>query len=216
MSGVMGLCRNHSSTVHPSQPTVFGALQERLDRPLFGVDLRYQAEGSYDFGFINTSVFGGREESDLEWRDLLPDDDFWTIHIEKVHVGGTNKWYKHAWPAVVDTGTTLLMLPRSLSKIYYDQVPSAAFDGYWGAWLYDCNATLPDWEFGFTNSWSHVVPGQLLAFQNITATRCVGGIQNSIVGSEVAILGDAWFKTMYVVFDMAGERIGLAKKPVVL
>jgi len=211
MSGILGLCRNHSSTTHPSQPTVFEALAGQLDRKLFGVDLRYRAAGSYDFGFVNASAYGGAE-ADLEWRPLLPNDDFWTIHVEKIHVGGTNKWYKHAWPMVVDTGTTLLMLPRSLTKMYYDQVPSAAFDGYWGAWLYDCNATLPDWHFGFTKGWSHVVPGRLLEFQNVTATRCFGGIQNGLWGTDFGILGDVWFKNMYVVFDIEGERVGLAKK----
>ena len=108
MSGILGLCRNHSSTAHPTQPTVFDALTDQLDKKLFGVDLRYQSPGQYNFGFINTSAFAG-EESDIEWRDLVPADDFWTIYVEKVHVGGTNKWYKHAWRMVVDTGTTLIM-----------------------------------------------------------------------------------------------------------
>ena len=199
----------------PVQPTVFDALSEQLGDKVFGVDLGYHTDGQYNFGFINTTVYGGTE-ADLEWRDVLPNDGFWSIHVEKIHVGGSNNWYKHAWPMVVDTGTTLLMLPRSLSKLYYDQVPSAKFDGQFGAWLFDCNASLPDLEWGFTNGWTHVIPGKLLEFQNVTATRCFGGIQNSIQGVDFGILGDVWFKTMYVVFDIEKSRVGLAKKTVSL
>lgn len=50
MSGLLGLAINHPSTAWPKQPTILQQLGDQLDNNLFSVDLKYQAEGTYDFG----------------------------------------------------------------------------------------------------------------------------------------------------------------------
>lgn len=50
MSGLLGLAINHPSTAWPKQPTILQQLGDQLDDNLFSVDLKYQAEGTYDFG----------------------------------------------------------------------------------------------------------------------------------------------------------------------
>ncbi|OAA57501.1 aspartic proteinase [Niveomyces insectorum RCEF 264] len=121
-------------------------------------------------------------------------------------------WRLHDWPMVADTGTTLLLLPADLAELYWSFVPGAVLSETDGGWVFPCNATLPDFSFGFADGWNASVPGRYLNFQNLTAanTRCYGGIQATI--APFGILGDAFLKALYVIFDVGNARLGLATK----
>ncbi len=210
MSGIMGLAINHSSTAWPKQPTVLDSLRASLAKNLFSADLRYHSPGQYDFGFVNESAFTGN----LSWQKVLPDSDFWRFSLDGIHIGGTNVWLQHSWPMVADTGTTLMLLPPDLAAKYWEQVPSASNSYEYYGWVFPCddNTTLPDFDFGFSNGFRGTVPGRYLNYDNVSEALCYGGIQEG--PDEFSILGDAWLKTMYVVFDVDNAQVGLANKKI--
>ncbi|CAK7203053.1 hypothetical protein SEUCBS139899_005782 [Sporothrix eucalyptigena] len=208
MSGILGLALNHSSTTYPQQPTLLDSLRPTLEKNLFAADLKYQNAGQYHFGYVNESAYTGN----ITWRDVLPQSGFWEFYLQKIHVQGDNVWRMHNWPMVADTGTTLLLLPTDLVELYWSFVPGAYMSDVYYGWVFPCNATLPGFDFGFAddNTWNATIPGHYFNFQNVSDTLCYGGIQDSM--EPFGILGDAFLKALYVIFDMEHSRVGLAAK----
>ncbi|EFX06615.1 aspartic proteinase [Grosmannia clavigera kw1407] len=207
MSGILGLSLNHSSTTYPHQPTLLQALAPPvLDRYVFAADLRYKAPGSYHFGYINESAYTGT----IAWNDVLQRSTFWEFYVQSVHFGGDKVWRLHNWPMVADTGTSLLLLPSDVTALYWSLVPGAYQSDSFFGWVFPCNATLPSFDFGFSSGWNASIPGHYFNFENVSTTECYGGIQDSM--ETFGILGDAFLKALYVVFDVSGSRVGLATK----
>ncbi|CAK7272059.1 hypothetical protein SEPCBS57363_004939 [Sporothrix epigloea] len=208
MSGILGLALNHSSTTYPQQPTLLDSLQATLNQSLFAADLKYQNAGQYHFGYINESAYSGN----ITWQKVLPRSGFWEFFLQKIHIQGDDVWRMHNWLMVADTGTTLLLLPSDLVELYWSFVPGAFMSDVYYGWVFPCNATLPGFDFAFTNddTWSATIPGHYFNFQNVSNTLCYGGVQDSM--EPFGILGDAFLKALYVVFDMEHSRIGLATK----
>ncbi|KIH95159.1 aspartic proteinase [Sporothrix brasiliensis 5110] len=207
MSGILGLALNHSSTTYPQQPTLLDALRPVLEENLFAADLKYQDVGQYHFGYINQSSYTG----DITWRTVLPHSGFWEFYIQSIHIGGDNVWRMHNWPVVADTGTTLLLLPTDLVELYWSFVPGAYMSDVYYGWVFPCNVTLPVLDFGFVDDhWNATIPGHYFNFQNVSDALCYGGIQDSM--EPFGILGDAFLKALYMIFDMGHSRVGLASK----
>lgn len=207
MSGILGLALNHSSTTFPHQPTLLQALAPpSMDSYVFAADLRYEAPGSYHFGYINESAYTGA----VEWIDVLQHSTFWEFYVQAIHFGGDNVWRLHNWPMVADTGTTLLLLPSDVTTLYWSLVPGAYLSDSFFGWVFPCNATLPSFDFGFSSGWNASIPGHYFNFENVSMTECYGGIQDSM--ETFGILGDAFLKALYVIFDASGSRVGLATK----
>lgn len=210
MSGLLGLAFNHSNTIYPHQKSYLDSLAPELDSNLFAVDLRYHAPGRYDFGHINESAYTGN----ISWHqlDTRKTTHFWSIALEGLHVAGTDFWWLYSWPVIVDTGTTLMLMPEDIAEHYYSQVPGAKNDFYNG-WMFPCNTTLPDFEFGFMDDMKAVIPGKWINYAEVDEDFgwCYGGLQPS-TGISFGILGDMWLKAVYCIFDNENHRVGIAKK----
>lgn len=60
MSGLVGLAFSSINTVSPkAQNTFFDNAMSKLSQPVFTADLKHDAEGSYNFGFIDSSAYTG-------------------------------------------------------------------------------------------------------------------------------------------------------------
>ena len=206
MSGILGLALDHPSTTYPQQQTLLQSMAPLLDVNLFAADLKYQDVGAYHFGYVNDSSYTGA----MTWQPVLPRSGFWEIFLQSIHIGGDKVWRMHNWPMVADTGTTLLLLPTDLVELYWSFVPGAYMSEVYYGYVFPCNATLPAFDFGFADRWNATIPGHYFNFEAITETECYGGIQDSM--EPFGILGDAFLKALYVVFDMENKRVGLAKK----
>ncbi|KAH7303680.1 aspartic peptidase domain-containing protein [Stachybotrys elegans] len=58
--GLVGLAFSSINTVRPNQQTTFfDTVKPSLASPVFTADLKHQAPGTYNFGFIDTSAFTG-------------------------------------------------------------------------------------------------------------------------------------------------------------
>lgn len=74
--------------------------------------------------------------------------------------------------------------------------------------MVDCNADLPDFTITIGGQ-DATVPGNLINYQAVGDGTCFGGIQEN-QGLPFSILGDIFLKSMFVVFDKGGTRLGLA------
>lgn len=213
LSGLLGLAYNQPSQVHPAAPTVLDLLTPLLDAPVFTVDLHWHANGLYEFGRIDSTKYTG----DLLYTPLVNDSKYWEFTFTGFNVGGSIYWLESQWPAIVDTGTTLILLQDDLVKLYYDNATDvgAAYNATVDGYTFPCDAALPDLHMGFDNGYYASIPGKYLNYTDMAELGqpgvCYGGLQ-SVGALPFSILGDVFLKTVYAVFDIGNGRVGLADK----
>lgn len=205
MDGILGLGRSASNTM--KYPTVMEAIMSTkdLEGNLFGVNLQRESDGGTDgelsFGAADTTKYTG----DLSYSDTTSDGKMWEIPVDDVGFNGhlckfTGK------TAVVDTGTTFMLLPPDDSKKLHALIPGSKQDGE----VFDipCSTKQPV---------EIVISG---VTYNISSKDYIGSpvkggnlCESNIVGKQAFtantwLLGDVFLKNVYSVFDMDKDRIG--------
>ncbi|EEQ35160.1 putative aspergillopepsin I [Microsporum canis] len=213
--GLVGLAMNKLNTVRPDkQKTFFENLAEDLDEPVFTAQLRKGKMGSYEFGAIDKTKYAG----DLVNVPVNNKNGFWEISSALYSVGQLDKIQKvenGTGTAILDTGTTLLILDEEVVKAYYAQVKGARYDASrYAGWVYPCNASMPSLFLAVGHDHMAIIPSSLLTFQNYGpgpdgTDVCYGGLQSNNAGG-IQILGDVFFKALFVVFDYRGPSVSLA------
>ncbi|QGI93565.1 hypothetical protein CEK26_006634 [Fusarium fujikuroi] len=180
--GIMGLAMSSLNTVRPTaQKTYFQNVQDNLAVPVFTANLQKGKAGNYNFGYIDQSEYYGS----IQFAKVKKDSPWWQLNIEGFRVAQGAPWHKYNYSAIVDTGTTLLLLPSYLVNFYYKKVKGAYVDQDYGVWVFPCSAKLPSFYFGF-GSYRGKVPGNYINYGRLTTT--------------------------FVVFDLKGQRVGFANK----
>ncbi|KAL8709755.1 MAG: hypothetical protein Q9220_005541 [cf. Caloplaca sp. 1 TL-2023] len=212
VDGILGLASDVLNTVKPTpQRTFFTNILPSLSQPVFTVDLKRNAPGSFDFGFIDSSKYTGA-------ITYVPTIDNvrgqWGFQVNSIAIGGI-RIPASSFVALADTGTSLIYLPDALTAAYYASVPGASCTP--GLWFYPCSstATLPDLTF-VIGSYEAVIPGSLLAStmmaNHVMGSMCLGQIQSG-GALGVSIVGDAFFNSQFVIFaNGPPSRLGFANK----
>ncbi|KAH6610037.1 aspartate protease [Trichoderma cornu-damae] len=208
ISGLVGLAFDSINEVSPKpQKTWFSNASNSLAKPLFTADLRHQANGSYNFGFIDTTLASGA----VAYTPVDSSQGFWGFTASGYSVGG-GKLNTKSIKGIADTGTTLLLLDDSVVDAYYANVASAQFDNTQEGYVFDCDEDLPSFSFGIGGS-PITISGDLLNLTPISdgSSTCFGGLQSSN-GIGIDIFGDVALKAALVVFDLGNNRLGWAQK----
>jgi len=230
LDGIFGLAYNLSNQVEPEQPTVMSVMSSVMKENLFTVDLKHKADGAYTFGTLkpnaNTTVLAGDQR--IHYVPLYEDAEFWEIAFTGFSFSSLDYWLKSRWSAIVDTGTTLMLMPEEIVTAYYNtSVPGATLGNDTFMWTFPCDTELPDFYIGFgggkhkngsasaAEKWNVTIPGRYFNYTtldtDLNSTTCVGGMQSGL-GMGFSILGDVFLKAIFAVFDIGGKRIGFAEK----
>ncbi|KAI9732737.1 MAG: hypothetical protein M1818_007471 [Claussenomyces sp. TS43310] len=188
------------------------------------------ATGSILFGGIDTAKYTGT----LTNIKIYPDSESGTDEIDSFVVAftylaasspsGTDVLTPsdYAVPVVLDSGTTLTLLPNDLAQMVYNEV-GATYDADAQVALVPCalRNVAGNLTYGFSGA-VIVVPISELVFQelvdpsdNKTATfengqaACEFGIQPAL--DRPILFGDTFLRSAYVVYDLANDRIGIAQ-----
>lgn len=207
--GLLGLAFDQLNTVKPTaQKTFFTNVLPSLSAPLFTVDLKKGAPGTFDFGFVDDAKHTGP----VTYVDVDSRQGFWTFTTGGISVGGRS--VSGPINAIADTGTTLLYLPDNIVDAYYGAVSGATNNQQQGGYTYPCNNALPDISFQIGGGYTAVVPGSYVTYAPVdeSGTTCFGGIQSS-AGIGFNIFGDIFLKSQFVVFQGGNSpRLGFAAK----
>ncbi|GAA6009797.1 hypothetical protein JCM11491_000817 [Sporobolomyces phaffii] len=114
--------------------------------------------------------------------------------------------------AIVDSGTTLIVMPPSWAQSFYAAVPGASAYGN-GYYQFPCSS-VPSVSFSFPgSSTAWTIPASLfnLGRASSTSSQCIGGIVGQDVGISLAILGDVFMSSVYTTFDVGNNRVGFSK-----
>ncbi|KAH8668039.1 aspartic protease [Tricladium varicosporioides] len=205
-SGLLGLAFSSINQVKPTaQKTWVDNMAGSLAAPVFTVDLKKGAVGSYNFGSIDSSKYTGN----ISYVPVNNKKGFWQVMGSGYQVG-KKAFVSTQIDTIADTGTTLLLLPLAVVKAYYAEVKGATYSADYGAYVFPCTATLPDFTFGM-DKYRGTIPGSFIKYGTITTSTCYGGIQDK-GNMPFSIFGDILLKAQFVVFDVGNNRLGFASK----
>lgn len=203
--GLLGLAMSSINTVQPQQQTTFfDTVLPQLAKPVFAVNLKYHAAGTYDFGVIDSSKYTGS----ITYINADTSQGFWGFSATAYSVGTATTSARIS--GIFDTGTTLIYTDDSIVRAYYSKVSGAQLDSQQGGYVFPCSATLPNFSIT-VGGVKQVVPGKYINYAPASGSTCFGGIQSDS-GIGFSIFGDIFLKSKYVVHEMGDTpRIGLAQ-----
>jgi len=205
--GLVGLAFSSINTVSPEQQsTFFDNAQDSLDSPLFAAYLPFNASGSYDFGYINTTKYTGT----IRYATVDNSNGFWEYASTSYKIGSTTH-SQSGRTGISDTGTTLILMGDTAVDNYYAKVSSATYSDTEGGYVFDCTDTLPTLSFRIGSKYYATIPTSLLNYgaTDSTGETCYGSLQSVGSGTQ-NIYGDVFFNAYYGIFDASGPKFGFA------
>lgn len=208
-NGLVGLAFSSINTVVPYRQKTFAenALSQ-LASPIFTANLKHNAVGSYDFGFVNSSSFTGN----LSYTAVNSANGFWQFPTPSYTINGVTYTDSSSSSAIADTGTTLLLVSNTIAANYYAQVNGSSYSDDAAGYLFPCGTVLPSITLSVGNL-TATIPGSLLSYATYSGSTCYGALQG--YDGNMYIYGDIFFKQYFTVFDYGSTgttRIGIASK----
>lgn len=208
--GIVGFALSQRNTVRPNlQQTFFENIKDKLVDPVLGIYLKHGAPGAFDFGWVDDKKFKG----DLVWMGVDSSQGLWKIIVDGYAIG--NEFSSpYSFNAIIDTGTSILLLEEKIVKEYYKMISSAYYDSANGGWVFRCDDIIPNLIFNI-GPYSAEIPGDYMKYLS-NGTYCYGGAQSLPGGRrDTSVLGDIFIKTQYLVLDHSdpkNPRVGIASQ----
>lgn len=206
MDGILGLGRKASDQL--GTPTVMQVLDDQaaLGKNILGIHLNRAADGSKDgevvFGGIDSAKFSGSI-----YYTKTANDNAWEIPVNDFFVNGTPANLTSR-TAIIDTGTTFLLLPPSDAAALHSLIPGSTANGE--SYTVPCN-TNAKLEVKISNKVYGISPQDYVGKSTGSSSTCTSNIVgHQAFGPTQWILGDVFLKNVYAVFDFDNAQIGFA------
>jgi len=207
--GILGLGYDTIS-VNKIPPPFYNMVEQGLlDEPLFAFYLgstENDAEGSEaTFGGVNTAHYTGKI-TEIPLRRKA----YWEVDLDSISFGDSTAELDNTG-VILDTGTSLIALPTTLAELLNKEM--GAKKGYNGQYTVDCakRDELPDLTFKLSGYDFSITPyDYILEVQGSCISTFMGMDFPEPVG-PLAILGDAFLRKWYSVYDLGKGTVGLAK-----
>ncbi|KAI1321321.1 Vacuolar protease A [Mortierella claussenii] len=202
---------------------VFGLAYQEMsssgERPPFLAMLEQHAFKKGMFGFFlgrdgGELALGGYDESKLRDHQILwskvVKKGYWEIKMDKVKAGKED-FLKNPAHAIVDTGTTQIIMPVDFARYLHAKVLPGALHIHDGIYSLPClGKNMPTLQFQIEGKLFEVPPS-LYILQPIASGRCMSGFAGEQVDGTTWILGDVFLRSVYSIFDFDNNRVGFAK-----
>ncbi|KAF9284882.1 hypothetical protein BGZ68_004339 [Mortierella alpina] len=171
------------------------------------------ALGKYPSETGGEALFGGIDMSKVEdgqeitYTDVV-NDRYWAVKITGTFVDGQSVFTESGdkgMTAVVDTGSTLLILPSAVATAIHKKIPKAI--RLHERWYVPCKGTHT-LEFQIGGAKFGVPYSDIARERSALREMCHSGVQTN--PGTFAIIGDVFIKNNYVVFDEENRRMGFA------
>lgn len=207
--GILGLGYNTIS-VNKIVPPVYNAIdQGLLDSPQFGF---YLGDTNKDEANGGQATFGGYDESlftgKLTWLPVRR-KAYWEVSFEGIGLGDEFAPLVNTG-AAIDTGTSLITLPSSLAEIINAKIGATKL--WSGQYQVDCDTrdSLPDLTLNFAG-YNFTLTAYEYTLQ--VSDSCISAFTPmdfpQPIG-DLAIIGDAFLRKYYSVYDLKRDAVGLA------
>ncbi|KAI8989890.1 aspartic peptidase domain-containing protein, partial [Trametes punicea] len=207
--GLLGLAWPSLNMVQPqpvATPVENMINQNLINPPVFTVKLSRDDEGSfYSFGYIDPSV----TSNPITYTDVDNSQGFWQVQSKTWTINGQTM-ENPGGTAILDTGTTLMLVPDEMVEAIYSSIEGSVYDDQQGGYKYPSDATIPDVAFAIGNN-LYKLNSQDFGFDDLGDGYTVGGIQ-SCGTLPFSIFGDTMLKSLYVVFNQGDQTVGIAQR----
>merc|ERR1711937_396829 len=179
---------------------------EATSEPVFAFYLA-DAEGESE------AVFGGVDKDhykgEIEYIPLRR-KAYWEVDLESIALGDEVAELEDTG-VILDTGTSLNVLPSSLAELLNKEI--GAKKGYNGQYTVDCakRDSLPDITFNLAGS-NYSLPASDYILE--VSGSCISTFQGMDIpapAGPLVILGDAFLRRWYSVYDLGKNAVGLAR-----
>ncbi|ODQ64190.1 aspartyl proteinase [Nadsonia fulvescens var. elongata DSM 6958] len=207
--GILGLAYDTIS-VNKIVPPFYNALNNGLlDEPQFSFylgDTEKDKEGG-------VAVFGGHDSDyyhgDITWLPVRR-KAYWEVSFDAITLGGETAELESTG-AAIDTGTSLIALPSSLAEILNSQI--GATKGWSGQYTVECDTrdSLPDLTFTLGGYNFTIGPHDYILEMSGSCVSAFTGMDFPAPIGPLAIIGDAFLRKYYSIYDLGKDAVGLAK-----
>lgn len=204
--GILGLGYDTISVNKMIPPFYQMVNQKLLDEPVFAFYLADQ-EGESE------AVFGGVDEDHYEGKiEYIPlrRKAYWEVDLDSIAFGDEVAEMDDTG-AILDTGTSLNVLPSSLADLLNKEM--GAKKGYNGQYTVDCakRDSLPDITFNLAGSNYSLPASDYILEISGSCISTFQGMDFPAPTGPLVILGDAFLRRYYSVYDLGRNAVGLAK-----
>lgn len=205
--GIMGLGYDTIAVADAVPPFYNMIKQNLIDQPLFSVWLGRSDEGEggeLTFGAIDHDKY----EGELRYAPVTR-KGYWEVEMTDFALGDKKLGQKAR--AAIDTGTSLLAVPTEVADAINESI--GAKRGFRGAYTIDCDRveSLPDVTFTFGgHDFSLTADDYILQAQGFCMSAFMG-IDIPAPAGPIWIIGDAFLRAYYTVYDLGRNRVGFAK-----
>jgi len=169
--------------------------------------------GSILFGGVDTDKYSGQ----LQTLPIIPERGAFAefiIALTGMGMNGKNGsiFQNDNVPVLLDSGSSLMYLPDNVVRSLY-QTFDARYDSSQGAAFVNCKLANQQGslDFNFSGVQISVPINELVIVAAVSRGQpvCILGIAPA--GNSVAVLGDTFLRSAYVVYDLANNEISLAQ-----
>ena len=207
--GIFGLGYD-SISVNGIVPPFYNMLHQKLlDAPVFAFYLTDNVDGD-DSSII---TWGGVDKS-LYTGDLtkipLRRKAYWEVDFDAITFGDESAELDNTG-AILDTGTSLLTLPSTLAELLNAEI--GANKSWNGQYTIECDkrASLPDMTFTLTGKNFTISANEYILEVSGSCISAITPMDIPEPAGPLAILGDAFLRKYYSVYDLGTNSVGLAK-----
>lgn len=212
IDGIMGLPPMDKSP--DTFPGIINTLHQQalISTRVFGINLGRGADsedqGSFTIGGLDESKFTGN----ITYTPALNNSQFWELPVANTYIDGSKVDFGGSRTALIDTGTTLLIMSPADALKVHSFMAGSQTDG--SNFVIPCNTTLP-LSFEFSGRQWAVSPADYVGGSyNQQSGLCISNIQGIQFDNNRWIFGDVFLKNVYSVYDMESLQVGFANKSI--
>ncbi|KAF2670853.1 aspartyl proteinase [Microthyrium microscopicum] len=204
--GILGLGYNTIS-VNKIPPPVYNMIEQGLlDEPLFA----FYLGGTED---TSEATFGGIDESHYTGKlTYLPvrRKGYWEVSLDSITFGKDTADFDDTG-AILDTGTSLLTFPSTISELLNKQI--GAKKGFTGQYTIECDKrdSLPDLTFTLQGKDFKIGPFDYILEAGGSCISAFTPMDIPAPAGPLVILGDSFLRQWYSVYDLGKDAVGIAK-----
>jgi saccharopepsin len=206
--GILGLGYDTIS-VNKIPPPFYNMIdQGLLDAPVFAFYLSDTKDGD-----DSEATFGGIDESRYTGKLIkipLRRKAYWEVDLDAITFGDATAEIENTG-VILDTGTSLIALPSTLAELLNKEI--GAKKSFNGQYTIECEKrnSLPDLTFTLTGHNFTIGPFDYILEVQGSCISAFMGIDFPAPAGPLAILGDAFLRRWYSVYDLGSNSVGLAK-----
>lgn len=207
--GILGLGYDTISVNKMVPPFYNMVNQGLLDEPVFSFYLSDTTNGDGD---ESVATFGGADKShytgDITYIPLRR-KAYWEVDLDSITFGKDTAPMEMG--AILDTGTSLIALPSDIAELLNSQI--GAKKGYNGQYTIECDkrSSLPDMTWNLAGYNFSITPFDYILEVQGSCISSFMGLDIPAPAGPLVILGDAFLRKWYSIYDLGKDRVGLAK-----